>query len=98
MKLYFRSSLEGNALQWGYVERETGEEDPFLIGPKATGTLRSKLKPHKPQQQAVHQATAMYTLERMLASNLSQTIDENSTLVSLIDKKATISLLHHGNN
>ena len=89
MKTYFKVQTLDN-LNWGFLDSEdlndsvSLDRDPFIVGPRNQGTL------HKSKSSKSSPATH---LERMLASNLSQTIDGNSTLVSIVDKK---SLAHQG--
>ena len=76
-------------LQWGFLDNynfsdpivNSADRDPFLIGPRGQGNLHIKSKnPPNPK-------TTVSMIERMIASNMSQGIDANSTLAAVIDKK-----------
>ena len=97
LKTYFKASQIEN-IQWGFIECNTTSEpavtsadrEPFLLGPKGQGNLHIKSKnPPNPK-------STVSFVERMIASNMSQTIDMNSTLAALVDKKTTQALAGGG--
>jgi hypothetical protein len=78
-------------LQWGFLENfnssdpgiNSADRDPFLVGPKGQGNLHIKSKnPPNPK-------STVSIIERMIASNMTQTIDNNTILAAIIDKKNT---------
>jgi hypothetical protein len=64
----------------------SADREPFLLGPRGQGNLHFKSKnPPNPK-------STVSFVERMLASNLSQTLDVNATLAAVVDKKTTQAL------